>query len=96
MQVLRISIHAPTRGATQKGLADLKGVGEKAAQYIYEERRKNGIFTSYDDFYDRCKSRVVTSRVINILQEQGALEFNKKRYIKKVTTYNSSLMSRAK
>ena len=82
--------------ALQKGLADLKGVGEKAAQYIYDERRKNGIFTSYDDFYDRCKSRVVTSRVINILQEQGALEFNKKRYIKKVTTYNSSLMSRAK
>lgn len=80
--------------ALQKGLSDIKGVGEKAAQAIYEER-KNGIFTSYDNFYDRCKSRTVTSRVINILMDQGALEFNKKQYIKKVTTYNSSLLSRA-
>lgn len=78
----------------QQGIADLKGVGEKAASYILEERKKNGIFTSYDNFYDRCKSRVVTSRVIDILKEQGALEFNKKRYIKKVTTYNSSLYQR--
>lgn len=82
--------------ALQKGLSDLKGVGEKAAQYICDERQKNGIFTSYDNFYDRCKSRVVTTRVINALQEQGALEFDKKRYIKKVTTYNSSLVSRAR
>lgn len=81
--------------ALQKGLSDIKGVGEKAAQSICEERKANGIFTSYDDFYDRCKSRTVTSRVINILAEQGALEFNKKQYIKKVTTYNSSLLSRA-
>ena len=78
-----------------KGLSDIKGVGEKAAQAIYEERKANGIFTSYDNFYDRCKSRTVTSRVINTLADQGALEFNKKQYIKKVTTYNSSLLSRA-
>lgn len=81
--------------ALQKGLSDIKGIGEKAAQAIYEERKANGIFTSYDNFYDRCKSRAVTSRVINTLMDQGALEFNKKQYIKKVTTYNSSLLSRA-
>lgn len=78
----------------QQGIADLKGVGEKAASYILEERKKNGIFTSYDNFYDRCKSRTVTSRVIDILQNQGALEFNKKAYIRKVTTYNSTLYQR--
>ena len=78
----------------QRGLSELKGVGEKAAAYIVEERNKNGIFTSYDDFYDRCKSRVVTSRVIDILKEKGALEFNKKTYISRVTKYNSSLYSR--
>ncbi len=81
--------------ALQKGLSDIKGVGEKAAQAIYEERKANGIFTSYDDFYDRCKGRTVTSRVVNVLMDQGALEFNKKQYIKKVITYNSSLLSRA-
>ena len=79
----------------QQGLSDLKGIGEKAAQYIEDERKKNGIFRSYDDFYDRCKSRLVTSRVVTILKDQGALEFNKKIYISRVTKYNSSLYGRS-
>lgn len=79
----------------QKGLSDIKGIGEKAAQAIMDERKANGVFTSYDNFYDRCKGRTVTSKVINTLKEQGALEFDKTRYIKKVTTYNASLYSRA-
>lgn len=79
----------------QQGLSEIKGVGEKAANEILEERKKNGIFVSYDDFYDRCKSRVVTTRVISILKEQGALEFNKKTYLKRVVKYNSSLYSRS-
>lgn len=78
----------------QQGLSIIKGVGEKAGQYIEEERKKNGAFKDYDDFYDRCKSRTVTSRVIDILKEQGALEFNKKRYISRVVKYNSSLLGR--
>lgn len=79
----------------QMGLNSYKGVGDKAAYYIEAERRENGIFRSYDDFYDRCKSRVVTTRVISILKEQGALEFNKEIYLKRVTKYNSALYSRA-
>lgn len=78
----------------QQGICIVKGVGEKAAQQIEEERNKNGVFRDYDDFYDRCKSRAVTSRVINILKEQGALEFNKKRYLSRVIKYNSSLLGR--
>ena len=80
--------------AIQQGLAELKNVGEKAAQYILDERNANGVFTSYDNFYDRCKSRVVTSRVIQILKEQGALEFNKKTYVNRVIKYNSSLYAK--
>lgn len=79
----------------QQGLADLKGVGAKAAEYILEERRQNGIYTSYDNFYDRCVGRVVNKKVLNILAENGALEFNKRVYIRRVTAYNSSLYSRA-
>ena len=79
----------------QQGLAEIKNVGEKAAQFISEERQRNGIFTSYDNFFDRCKSRVVTSRVISVLKESGALEFSKKTYISRVTKYNGSLYSRA-
>ena len=78
----------------QQGLSIIKGVGDKAAQTIEEERNKHGVFTSYDNFYDRCKERAVTTRVINILKEQGALEFNKKRYISRVVKYNSSLIAR--
>lgn len=79
----------------QEGLSSIKGVGEKAAAAIEEERRKNGVFKSYDDFYDRCKSRTVTTRVISILKEYGALEFNKKKYIARVTKYNSTLYAKA-
>ena len=80
--------------AIQLGLSTLKDVGEKAAEYIYEERRKNGIFVDFDDFYDRCKNRVVTTRVIDKLKEAGALEFNKKVYTSRVIKYNSSLYQR--
>lgn len=79
----------------QQGMAEIKGVGEKAANYIHNERKQNGIFKNYDDFYDRCKSRVVTSRTIDILKNTGALEFNKKVYLQRVTKYNSALYSRA-
>lgn len=78
----------------QQGLSIIKGVGEKAAQAIEEERKEYGAFKDFDDFYDRCKGRAVTSRVIDILKEQGALEFNKKRYVSRVVKYNSSLMAR--
>lgn len=77
----------------QQGISTIKGVGEKAAEAIEQERKK-GAFKSYDDFYDRCKGRAVTSRVIDILKEQGALEFDKKRYLSRVVKYNSSLMAR--
>lgn len=79
----------------QQGLSDIKGIGEKAAEYIYNERKENGIFTSFDDFYDRCVGRVVNKRTLNILLEQGAIEFNKKTYIGRVKSYNIALYSRA-
>ena len=44
----------------------------------------------------RCKSRVETSGVIQVLKEQGALEFNKKMYINRVVKYNSALYARNK
>ncbi len=78
----------------QEGLSSIKGVGEKAAAAIEAERKANGVFRSYDDFYDRCKSRVVTSRVVQLLKDYGALEFNKKTYINRVVKYNSTLLAK--
>lgn len=80
----------------QEGLSSIKGIGEKAAAAIEAERKANGVFTNFDDFYDRCKSRVVTSRVIQILKEQGALEFRKQIYINRVIKYNAALYARCK
>lgn len=79
----------------QEGLSSIKGIGEKAAAAIEAERKAHGVFTSFDDFYDRCKSRTITSRVIQILKEQGALEFNKRTYINRVTKYNSTLYAKS-
>lgn len=78
----------------QMGYNTITGVGPKAAAEIEAERKKNGPFKSYDDFVDRCKSRAVTSRVINNLLEHGALEFNKKTYIKRVKELNTALYMR--
>lgn len=79
----------------QEGLSSIKGIGEKASEFIENERKSNGIFTSFDDFYDRCKSRTVTSRVVQLLKESGALEFNKKTYLGRVIKYNSTLYAKA-
>ena len=80
----------------QLGISDIKGVGEKAGEAILEERKANGVFTSFDDFYDRMKFKgsPVNKGVIEKLKEQGALEFNKKVYISRVTKYNSALYAR--
>ena len=78
----------------QMGYNCIKNVGPKAALEIEAERKKNGPFRSYDDFVDRCKSRSVTTRVISSLLEDGALEFNKKTYIKRVKKLNSDLYMR--
>ncbi|MDD4533377.1 MAG: DNA polymerase III subunit alpha [Prevotella sp.] len=79
----------------QEGLCSIKGVGEKAAAFIENERKTNGVFISYDDFYDRCKSRSITTRTIQLLKEYGALEFNKHTYINRVVKYNSALYAKA-
>lgn len=80
----------------QLSLSDVNGIGEKAAQFIEEERRKNGVFTSVDNFLDRCvvKGSPVNKKVIELLKTEGALEFDKKVYIKRVTKYNSALYTR--
>lgn len=78
----------------QEGLTRIKGVGAKAATCIEVERRKNGIFKSYDDFYDRCVGNGVNKGVLAKLEEMGAVNFNKRQYVAKTTHYNSALYSR--
>lgn len=79
----------------QEGLMSIKGVGAKAAKFIEEERIKNGVYISQDDFLDRVKDRSVHKGVISLLNEYGALDFNKESYIIRLKRYNSSLYARA-
>lgn len=78
----------------QQGTSVLKDVGEKAAKAIEEERRKNGLFKDYDDFYDRCYGNGVNKRVLRALEESGALQFDYNKWLKYVIKYNSSLYAR--
>lgn len=77
----------------QEGTASIKFVGEKAAHFIEQERLKNGNYKSLDNFLERCqvKGSNVNKRVIEQLLASGALEFNKKVYLNRVTKYNSVL-----
>ena len=78
----------------QEGMMTIKGVGEKVALAIEEERRKNGKYTDIDNLEDRLPKRVLNARVINALKEAGACDFNKKRYFERVLKYNTSIISR--
>lgn len=78
----------------QEGLIAIKGIGIKAAETIENERKENGPYTSREDFLERCKGRAVTTKVISILDERGALQFDEQIYLNSVTKYNTALYSR--
>ena len=75
----------------QEGTLSIKGIGEKAASFIENERKENGVFINYDDFYDRCQNRAVTTKTIDLLRENGCIEFDRKKYIDRTTKYNATL-----
>lgn len=81
--------------AIQQGLTAIKGVGEVAANAILAERKENGPYRSLDDFIDRLDGKKVNKRVMELLIENGALEFKKNKYIDRTKKYNSSLYGRA-
>lgn len=81
--------------AIQQGLTAIKGVGEVAANAILAERKENGPYRSLDDFIDRLEGKKVNKRVMELLIENGALEFKKNKYIDRTKKYNSALYGRA-
>ena len=52
----------------------VKWVGEKAVQAILDEREKNGLFFSIEDFCDRLKGKTVNKRCIVNLILSGAFD----------------------
>jgi len=78
----------------QEGLTAIKGIGAKAAESIEKERNKNGPFRSKEEFIKRCRNRAVHKGVIKKLDEKGALEFSKKRYISRCVKYNATFYAK--
>ena len=76
------------------GISSIKGVGDKVAKSIEDEREKNGNYKDIDDLCDRLPKRIITSRVKEALKENGACIFDKKRYFDHVMRYNIELASR--
>jgi DNA polymerase-3 subunit alpha len=77
--------------ALAEGLINIKGVGEKAALSIEEEKKKHGKFTSRENFLERVPKRTVNAGTVKALEESGALVFDKNTYFERVKKYNSRL-----
>jgi len=55
-------------------LGKIKNVGDVAVKHIIEERNKNGVFKSYDDFITRVPKAKVNKRVVYNLILAGAFD----------------------
>ncbi|OQA89598.1 MAG: DNA polymerase III subunit alpha [Elusimicrobia bacterium ADurb.Bin231] len=56
------------------GLVAIKNVGEGAVSAIVEEREKNGVFKSLDDFISRIDVHSLNKRVLESLAKAGAFD----------------------
>lgn len=55
------------------GLGAIKNVGEKAADLITKDRKKNGKFKSFEEFLLRLGGTVINKKIIESLAKSGAL-----------------------
>lgn len=83
MQVLPPDVNESVAGfsvrgnAIRYGLEAVKGIGEKAVEFIISERTKNGHFLSLDDFIERVDQKAINRRVIESLIKCGAFDSTK-------------------
>lgn len=60
--------------AIRFGLLAILNVGRPLAEFIVEERKENGKFTSFDNFVRRCERSDLNSRQYEMLVKSGALD----------------------
>jgi DNA polymerase-3 subunit alpha len=78
----------------QEGLVNIDGIGEKVAEAIVAERKKNGKFLNYQDFVSRMPKKIVNAGSLNALEQNGALEFKMKKWMARVEKYNIELCAK--
>ena len=61
-------------GCIRYGLAGLKNVGLAVVNAIIEERNKNGLFQSFEDFINRCADFNINKRLVESLILSGSFE----------------------
>lgn len=62
------------KGEIRFGMMGLKGVGENAIEYILEERKKKGPFTSIFDLIKRVNTRAANKKSLESLAYSGAFD----------------------
>ncbi len=62
------------KGEIRFGMMGLKGVGENAIEYILEERKKKGPFTSIFDMIKRVNTRAANKKSLESLAYSGAFD----------------------
>jgi len=74
----------------QSGLVNVESLGATIAQEIVRQ----GPYVSFDDFTTKLPKRIASVRVIKSLSEQGAVEFDFDKWLKRCERHNSMLYSR--
>ncbi len=60
--------------AIRYGLSAIKSVGRSVVDAIVEERTRNGLFTSMDDFVERMNNKEINRRTLESFIKSGALD----------------------
>jgi DNA polymerase-3 subunit alpha len=70
----------PETGEIVFSLAAIKGIGDRAAEIIQEERKKNGLFVSLADFVERMPKSLINKKTLECLIKSGSFdEFGERR-----------------
>ncbi|MDR2716078.1 MAG: DNA polymerase III subunit alpha [Coriobacteriaceae bacterium] len=64
----------PTDEGIRFGLVGVRGVGEKVASEIIEERKRSGAFSSLHDFVNRLDSKCYNRKTLDALIKAGAFD----------------------
>ena len=64
----------PLDNGIRFGLAGIRGVGEKVAQVIIDEREANGPYTSLHDFVNRVDSSAYNRKTLEALIKSGGFD----------------------
>lgn len=81
--------------AIRFGLSAVKNVGEGAMAAAIEEREKNGLFKSLEDFAARMDTRAVNKKLLEALVKSGAFDFTKEHRASLFTKLEQVLASAA-